>query len=225
MSSASLPPGPPPELAARIRAVIEAEPPPSRVRMPVRVGLGIFGVGTVVGVASMVYRVRAVGPEDSSLLVLTSILAALLALAALASALLPGRSGLGLGARALTLVAVLTPIAYCAVTVVHPVGGSAAAQADTVSHFCSRALPCLGIASVLSIAGSLVLLGALRRAVPVAPRLRGAVLGAATAAWAGLTLHLHCPQIDRGHLLVAHAMPIVLFALLGAWVAPRLIKP
>ncbi len=226
MSSASLPPAPPPELAARIRAAIEAEPTPSKVRMPVRVGLGAAGVFAILLVTSFVFRIRAVGDDAFGDLLVTSAAATLLALAALGSAMSPGKSGLGLPSRALLVVAVITPLLYCAATVAHPVAGvGTTAVGDGMGHFCSKAWPCLAIAGVISLASCVVLFGALRHAVPVAPRLRGAAVGAASAAWAGVALHLHCPQIDRAHLLVAHAMPIVLFALLGAWLAPRLIKP
>jgi hypothetical protein len=46
--------------------------------------------------------------------------------------------------------------------------------------------------------------GALRRAAPAASRLRGAALGAAASAWAGLTVFLFCPAGAHRHLLVGH---------------------
>ena len=62
---------------------------------------------------------------------------------------------------------------------------------------------------------------ALRRSAPVASRLRGAALGAAAGAWAGLGVFLFCPATDHRHLLVGHVLPIAIFTLLGLAAVPR----
>jgi Negative regulator of sigma F len=79
---------------------------------------------------------------------------------------------------------------------------------------------CFGIALLV---GTLVLISfvlALRRSVPVASRLRGAALGAAAGAWAGLTVFAFCPSGDQWHILFGHVLPLVVLILLGALVAP-----
>jgi hypothetical protein len=86
-------------------------------------------------------------------------------------------------------------------------------------------LRCLVIATIV---GMLVLASfgaALRRAVPVASRLRGAALGAAAGAWTGLAVFIFCPSDDFQHILVGHVLPIVAFTLLGAVASPRVLRP
>jgi len=65
---------------------------------------------------------------------------------------------------------------------------------------------------------------ALRRAVPVSVRLRGAALGAAAGAWAGLALLFFCPAAEPLHLLVGHSLPVAAATLLGALLAPAALK-
>lgn len=54
------------------------------------------------------------------------------------------------------------------------------------------------------------------RLVPGSPRLTGAALGAAAGAWAALLVELWCPLADHGHVLIGHALPLVVLALAGA---------
>ena len=55
----------------------------------------------------------------------------------------------------------------------------------------------------------------LRRAVAVAVGLRGAALGAAAGAWAGLAVFAFCPSGELQHLLIGHVLPIVLLTMCG----------
>jgi hypothetical protein len=76
--------------------------------------------------------------------------------------------------------------------------------------------------------GLLVLISftaALRRPAPVASRLRGAALGAAAGAWAGLSVFIFCPATEHRHLLVGHVLPIAAFTLLGLAAIPRALRP
>jgi len=84
---------------------------------------------------------------------------------------------------------------------------------------------CLAMAAMVATVGLSALVAAFRYAVPVAPRARGAALGAAAGAWAGLAMHLRCPSAAPLHILLGHAVPIALVALLGALVAPRFVRP
>jgi hypothetical protein len=69
--------------------------------------------------------------------------------------------------------------------------------------------------------GPLVAFGLLRRASdPVNPALTGAAIGAASAAWAALVLHLLCGFTSAAHIVLGHIAPVVLITLLGAfWTA------
>jgi hypothetical protein len=62
---------------------------------------------------------------------------------------------------------------------------------------------------------------ALRHSVPVRSGLRGAAIGAAAGAWAGLSVFIFCPSDDLRHLFIAHILPIVAFTVLGMTVIPR----
>ena len=52
-----------------------------------------------------------------------------------------------------------------------------------------------------------------------------ALLGATAGAWAGVLQHLHCPSGDRVHILLGHAVPIVIFAIASALATPRWLRP
>jgi hypothetical protein len=69
--------------------------------------------------------------------------------------------------------------------------------------------------------GPLVAFGVLRRGSdPVSPALTGAAIGAASAAWAALVLHLLCGFTSEAHILLGHIAPVVLVTLIGAlWTA------
>lgn len=214
---------PPPELAARVRAAVSAEPRPSTVRLGTRlaVAMGCILVVMVVVVLRMLRPDVAAIPTETFVTITGAVV--LLAIAGILGAILPGRRGLGPPVTILLLVAVAVPILYVLVTNVapmHPPGAE-----PFTGDFLDRAWRCFGIESLVALVGLGAFLYALRGAVPVAPAARGAALGAGAAAWAGLAGHIHCPWFDHGHLLVAHALPIALFAAIGALVAPRIIKP
>jgi hypothetical protein len=76
--------------------------------------------------------------------------------------------------------------------------------------------PCIAVAMAV---GAIVLAGftlALRRAVPVASRIRAAALGAAAGAWAGLGIFLFCPAGNSRHRLIGHVLPVLAFTFVGA---------
>jgi hypothetical protein len=101
---------------------------------------------------------------------------------------------------------------------------------DAISAFTSfaailkSAWPCFMMSIGVGGFAGIGLLWALRNAVAVAARLRGAALGAAAGAWSGLALHIHCPAFERGHIMIGHFLPILIFAVVGAMVGPRVLK-
>jgi hypothetical protein len=214
---------PPPELAARVRAAVSAEPKPSTMRLGARlaIAMSVILVVMVVVVLRMLRPDAGAIPTETFVTITGSVV--LLAIAGILGAILPGRRGLGPSITVLLVVAFAVPLVYVVVTnlsPMHPPG-----TAPFAGNFLDRAWRCFGIESLVALVGLGAFLFALRRAVPVAPAARGAALGAGSAAWAGLAGHIHCPWFDHGHLIVAHALPIVLFALIGAIVAPRIVKP
>jgi hypothetical protein len=99
--------------------------------------------------------------------------------------------------------------------------------ADVVGavHISPWGVRCAVISGVVGLGVMAAFVVALRRAVPVASRLRAAALGAASGAWAGLAVFLFCPSGDRLHLLLGHALPVALLTLTGLLVAPARIRP
>ena len=66
---------------------------------------------------------------------------------------------------------------------------------------------------------------ALRHTQPIATQARAWVLGAATAAWVGLVISLHCPGESLTHLLWGHSLPMILIVPLAALLLPRFLRP
>jgi hypothetical protein len=214
---------PPPELAARIRSAVQAEPKPATMRLGTRlsVAMSLIVVVMIVVVLRMLRPDLGAIPTETFVTITGSVV--LLAIAGVLGAILPGRRGLGPPVTILLLVAVAVPILYVIVTNASPMHPPGAVP--FTGNFLDRAWRCFGIECLVALVGLGAFLFALRGAVPVAPAARGAALGAGAASWAGLAGHIHCPWFDHGHLVLAHALPIVLFAVLGALVAPRIIKP
>ena len=144
-------------------------------------------------------------------------------LAATYLALAQGRDGLGAMAAVLIAIACLIAPLYTILIAPEPLHASRTAlEATQISPWGAR---CLVVASIVIAVALTAFLFALRRAVPVSVRLRGAALGAAAGAWAGLTLLFFCPAAERMHLLVGHSLPVFAATLLGALIAPAALRP
>jgi len=217
---------PPEALSARIRASVEATPAStSSTRRRVAVAMTVIPAVTaaVVLIASqLVYRRLAAGLADGtqspSHLVLVLFVFAGVTLAATLVAVRRGSRGLGSGVVSLVLVAALgTPIC-AAVTLASPLHFQGVAASSLVSPWGLRCL------AVVTAVGAVVLAAfaiALRRSVPVASGLRGAALGAAAGACAGLGVFFFCPGGGLKHLLVGHVLPLVALTLVASVVLPR----
>src|SRR5262249_10531227 len=129
------------------------------------------------------------------------------------------------GAPALSLVALLVAPIYAAFTVMLPLETSAAAAAAALAALSPWGLRCLAIAAAVGVLVLVAFTAALRHAAPVAVRGRGAALGAAAGAWAGLAVFVFCPATELPHLLVGHVLPIAAFTLLGLAATPRILRP
>jgi hypothetical protein len=117
----------------------------------------------------------------------------------------------------------VTPI-YAALTLTSPLapGEDATASFAALSPW---GLRCLAIAATVGLLVLASFSAALRRSAPVASVLRGAALGSAAGAWAGLSVFVFCPASELGHLLVGHVLPIAAFTLLGLAAVPRALRP
>ena len=223
MSAQSIPP-PPADLQQKVRAAMASEPEPQRTRIGPRIALGV--TIAVLGALSVSLRMRPDAAEISTTWFFGTIAGALLlAIVAVALSMLPGKRGLGAPVTWLAVVVMLTPALYAAITMVAPMRPPDALSAfTTFVEGVKSAWPCFLMSVGVGGFAGIGLLWALRNAVAVAPRLRGAALGAAAGAWSGLALHIHCPMFDRGHIMFGHFLPILLFAIVGALVGPRVLK-
>jgi hypothetical protein len=223
MSAQSFPP-PPADLQQKLRAAMASEPEPQRTRIGPRIALGI--TIAVLGAVSVSLRMRPDAAEISATWFFSTIAGALvLAIVAVALSMLPGKRGLGSPVTWLAVVVTLTPAIYAAITMIAPMKPPDAISAFTsFAEVVKGAWPCFLMSVGVGGFAGIGLLWALRNAVAVAPRLRGAALGAAAGAWSGLALHIHCPMFERGHIMVGHFVPILIFAIVGALVGPRVLK-
>ncbi len=132
-----------------------------------------------------------------------------------------GTSGLGPSAIMLALVTFIVAPLYAALILPMPLHTHQTASWPGISAWGVR---CFVVASLVAGGALAIFAGALRAAVPAAPHLRGAALGAAAGAWAGLAVLLFCPSGEQQHLLVGHVLPIIV-ATLGGIAVARVVRP
>jgi len=164
------------------------------------------------------------GTPLTSQLLMALLLVVGLTLSATLVAVGRGQRGFGSGVLSLFLVALLVTPIYAVITLGIPLGasGDAAASLAQLSPWGPR---CFSIAAAVGLLVLVSFTAALRRAAPVASRLRGAALGAAAGAWAGLAVFIFCPATEHHHLLVGHVLPIAALTLLGVAAIPRALRP
>ena len=217
------------ELYSRIRAAIDAEPA-SLVSTRTRITFALAAVlcaaaAALVLASQIVYQRQAVGLEVGGQVpghaLLMLFLLAILVLAATFVAL--RRSPTDSETPSLKLAVILVLPIYAVVTLAFPLHGADPLPPDVpLSWWGAR---CITLSAIVGILVLLCFTMALRRAVPVASVLRGAVLGAAAGAWAGLTVFVFCPAGEAQHLLLGHVLPVALSTLLGTIAAPRALRP
>jgi hypothetical protein len=134
------------------------------------------------------------------------------------------QGGNGFGAMAAVLIAIACLIAPLYTILIAPEPLHVSGTVLEATQISPWGLRCLVVASIVIALALTGFLFALRRAVPVSVRLRGAAVGAAAGAWAGLALLFFCPAADRLHLLVGHSLPVLAATLLGAVLAPAALR-
>ena len=223
---------PPEELFARIRTAVAATPA-SKISTRLRISAAMTVVPVVTAavllVASQfVYHrpmLRAdMGTHPTSDLLIMLVLVIGLTLSATLVAVGRGDRGLGSGAMSLFLVALLVAPIYAALMLVHPLAVNEVAAAS-LTKLSPWGLRCAAVAATVALLVLISFTAALRRSVPAASRLRGAALGAAAGAWAGLAVFVSCPATEYRHLLVGHVLPIAAFTFLGFVTIPRALRP
>jgi len=200
-----------------------------RVRIAVALAVTPLVTASVLGIASHVVYQRpmlrvAMGTRPTFEFFAVLLFVIGLTLSATLVAFRRGELGLGSGALALSLVALLVAPIYAALAVMIPLETTADAVA-ALAALSPWGLRCLVIAAVVGVLVLVAFTATLRHSAPVAVRLRGAALGAAAGAWAGLAVFVFCPATEVPHLLVGHVLPIAAFTLLGLAATPRMLRP
>ena len=210
---------PPPDLRARVLEAASREPVPSRGDA---VGAWRRNRGLLFGFGALLSVLLLVGPNLSGRPrgYVTAVVVAWLpiAVAATWASVGRGRSMLGRPAHWLLAVIALTPVAlmaaWAAVALVWP--PALVNAAGTKQHvFCDVVLLVLSV-------GPLLAFGALRRGSdPVSPRLTGAAIGTAAAAWAAIVHHLLCALTSPFHIMFGHVVPVLAVTMVGTVVTAR----
>lgn len=215
----------------RIQALIDGTPAPTiRTRQRIRAVLvtaPILVAVIVVMASELVYGRAAAGLELAlqSMVRVVSLLLLLVAMTCSSTWIATRRGVHGLGASGMTLAltALLVAPLYAALILTSPAHSrQTGIPWVEISPWGTR---CLLVAGLVGIALLASLAAALRRAAPAATKLRGAAIGAAAGAWAGLALFVFCPSGDPQHLLVGHVLPVAVFTVLGAFIVPPLLRP
>ena len=222
----------PAEMYLRIRASVGTAPAP-KIRTRGRIAAALLAVpcltaAIVMLVSDSVYGQQAVGLDfgirstPHLLFVLVGLVG--LTLATTLVAIRRGWHGLGSGSLLLAMTAGLATPLYALLTLADPVHGNGlAAPAGVIVSVAGYR--CLALAATVGLLALASFTIALRRSVPVASGLRGAVLGAAAGVWAGLGVFVFCPSGDHHHLLTGHVLPILALTLLAAMAIPRVLRP
>jgi hypothetical protein len=177
--------------------------PPSPTRESRRATARLLTVASVLWVVGLVLRlgVRSdlaeAGPE----------LVGWIAAGVLAFGLVQRRGRVPSSARLVQLALVLVVGAFVALAVAF------SAPSDGAGLEGGR---CMAAASLLS-AGPLAYAALFfRRSFPTAPAWRGALLGALAGLAGAVGVHAHCPVAAMSHVVIAHGLPILFGAVVGA---------
>lgn len=138
--------------------------------------------------------------------------------ACLAVALAPGRLGLGIGIGVVGTMAVLGPLSFWLLALGMPVPH---APGPTPFSFWLGSLLCLDITLSWAAAPLLLLALALRRSFAADATRRSALVGAALGLLSGGAINLHCANVEPWHMATGHGVPVLLAALLGAFLVVR----
>jgi hypothetical protein len=149
------------------------------------------------------------------------LLPALLGAGSLLLAVAPGKLGLGLAAGVVAGFALLGPLSFwlCAALLNRPY--PATDNLLQSGRFWLGALVCLDITLAWAAAPLLLAALTLRRAFPSGARWRSGLVGAALGLLSGAAINLHCPNVNQGHMLLGHGIPVLVAALIGGLVVSR----
>jgi hypothetical protein len=141
------------------------------------------------------------------------------AAASLGVALSPGKLGLGVSIGAIAGLALLGPLSFWLAAVAMPHAGLTPGDSGMLA-----ALVCFDITLLWSALPLVAAAFALRRSFAGGAVWRSALIGAATGLFSGAAMNLHCTNTDPLHMALGHGMPVLLGALVGAFVLSRWLR-
>jgi Negative regulator of sigma F len=133
-------------------------------------------------------------------------------------ALAPGKLGLGVGVGLVSVLALVGPASFWLLALSMPMPHP---PPPTPRGFWLGAMVCLDVTLACASAPLLLLALSLRRAFPAHAARRSALVGGALGLLSGAAINLHCPNVDPWHMLAGHGTPIVIAALVGAFLVVR----
>jgi hypothetical protein len=215
-------PGPAPDLKRRVLAAVEAEAAPTQSTVRRR-GWLTFAICAAVALAIFAWAggVR-IYDRPHLLVVWTSVGWIIAASAAVALGVARGRSMLGRSSASLMMLVIALPVVLLAwkIGVTLPFGPEMMAPWPGRVGF-----RCLGLSLAMATPLLVALVVIRRRSDPVHPAIAGAVLGITAGVAAGTFVDLWCPVAHLPHVLLGHILPLVVAALIGAYVGRRLLPP
>ncbi|MDP9150709.1 MAG: NrsF family protein [Myxococcota bacterium] len=221
--------GPSPELRDRVLAAVAAEPVDARAGGARRhLAVLVAGFGLMVPVSVVLggpgFRGR---PPGYVVAIVISWFA--LAVATSWAGVSRGRSMLGRSPLWRAFTAAATPATLLVVSLVagriwpQMLQEAPGAHKRVLWFVAPPQIVCL-VATPLFASGPLLAFALVRRASdPVAPRVTGAALGAAAAAWAAVAIALHCSRGSVHHVVVGHVLPAALLPLVGAALCSQIV--
>jgi hypothetical protein len=211
---------PPTNLRARVLAMASAEPVSSRAGGARRRTLAVAGGFAVPVVLSLCLGGPSTGGRPVAYVATLAMAWLTLGLAATWGGVSRGRSMLGRSASTRFAIAVLTPAALLATSLVAAMVWPQTLVDDATmnSH-----VVCV-VFTLLCALGPLAAFAVIRRrSDPVAPRLTGAAIGVASGAWGALAIEMHCGHASPAHIVLGHVLPVVMLTLVGVLVGDRVV--
>jgi hypothetical protein len=203
---------PRPELRDRVLGAAKREPSPTRAEALRGVGLALaVGFGATLALFLWLGGYDAGGRPSAFVGVSITGWAFIAALSSW-GACSRGRSMLGRPASWLWTIAAAGGPLLVAWIVVGAMGWPSTAEARCPSEI---DVPCLAFTVLMSVGPFAAFLFLRRKSDPVHPRATGAALGAAAGTWGALFMNVHCACATPGHQVVAHAIPVVVLAVVG----------
>ncbi|MEO6417961.1 MAG: NrsF family protein [Polyangiaceae bacterium] len=208
----------PPGLKNRILVAVEEEP--SATRQEALIQTAITAIAGTVAALGLFFLLGGFhrGSRPVPFVVATAAGSALVAVVAAWGAFGRGHSMLGRSRHLLLAITIATPLvlfAWIALwNVVYP---------ETQAVWPGRiGLRCL-VLSLAMTAWPLAVLTRLRREKnPTHPGLTGAARGSAIGSLAWVLVDLWCPIANPAHIVLGHALPLVILSMYGAWIGSRM---